>query len=208
MTRRLRKIRMKRLLVKAAVSGDWLPNSSLAMVKVDSAKADVDGLYEMLGVDPCASDEEVRATAKRRLLESHPDVGGDTDEFIRVHKAYETLANPARRAAYDARKRSSLSIRSVATSAGESAASATGGPAFYKDVDTVLTEEDVKRVREWQDMLLETAYEFGIALEIKAGICKYPAGYSVDEDIALIGIGTVPERWGARLFILREMSLR
>lgn len=199
---------MRRLLVKASISGDWFPNSSLSIVKVESAKADVDGLYETLGVEPCASDDEVRAAAKRRLMESHPDVGGDTDDFIRVHRAYETLADPAKRAAYDAKKRRSLSVVSVAVEGPTPLDSADGEAAFYKDVDTVLSEEDVERVREWQGMLLETAHEFGIALEIKAGICKYPAGYSIDKDIALIGIGTVPERWGARLFILREMSLK
>ena len=53
---------MRRLLVKAAMSGDWFPNSSLGIVKVASVKADVDGLYEMLGVEPDASDAEVRTT--------------------------------------------------------------------------------------------------------------------------------------------------
>lgn len=199
---------MRRLLVKAGMSGDWFPSSSLAIVKVEALKADVDGLYEALGVDPSASDSEVRAAAKRRLLESHPDVGGDTDEFIKVHDAYETLADPARRAEYDARRAGSLSIVSFTASEAMILGCEERGAAFYKDVDSILTEEDVKRVRQWQDMLLQTAYEFGVALDIKAGICKYPAGYSIERDIALIGIGTVPERWGARLFILREMSLK
>lgn len=197
---------MRRILVKASMSGDWFPNSSLKIVKIESEKKDVEGLYSFLGVDPTASEEEIRAVAKRRLLESHPDVGGSTDEFIKVYKAYDTLADPAKRAVYDAKKKASLSVTSTISSEKIDPCESAGEPAFYKDVSTILSDEDVKRVREWQGMLLETAYEFGIALDIKAGICKYPAGYSIEKDIALIGVGTVPERWGAKLFVLREMS--
>ncbi|MFC6787803.1 J domain-containing protein [Halobaculum halobium] len=44
-----------------------------------------------LGVDADASQSEVKAAYRDRVKETHPDSGGDEDEFKRVNRAYETL---------------------------------------------------------------------------------------------------------------------
>ncbi|MFC7098311.1 J domain-containing protein [Halobaculum marinum] len=44
-----------------------------------------------LGVDPGASQSEVKSAYRDRVKETHPDSGGDEDEFKRVNRAYETL---------------------------------------------------------------------------------------------------------------------
>lgn len=190
------------MLVKASVSGDWLPNSCLKVVKVESKHKDVDGLYEKLGIEPTATAEEVKAAAKRLMLENHPDVGGDEESFIEIREAYETLSNPITRLEYD-NKEDGLVIK-VRRTTEVSKPMAQEPPAFFKDAREILTDEEIARVRAWQEMLLETAHEFGAALEIKAGIVsKIPSGY--DKDIALIAKDEVPERWKAKLLILKGM---
>lgn len=63
--------------------------------------------YEVLGVEPGASQAQVRSAFRRLARESHPDVNRGSREaereFKRVSRAYETLGDPERREAYDRR---------------------------------------------------------------------------------------------------------
>lgn len=58
--------------------------------------------YEVLGIDPSASDDEVRAAYRRAVKAVHPDAGGTSALFRLVQDAGEVLCDPVRRAAYDA----------------------------------------------------------------------------------------------------------
>ncbi|WP_455383347.1 J domain-containing protein [Salinispira pacifica] len=61
--------------------------------------------YEILGVSPNCSREEIKRAFRRKAKELHPDVstsGGSTiGQMQLVLKAYETLGNPAKREEYD-----------------------------------------------------------------------------------------------------------
>lgn len=57
--------------------------------------------YEVLGVAPSATDDEIRRAYRVRARRTHPDVGGDAAEFIQVQQAWELLGSAAARAAYD-----------------------------------------------------------------------------------------------------------
>lgn len=57
--------------------------------------------YEVLGVPPTASDEDVRRAYRRLLRETHPDTGGDAARFIAVQVAWERIGSPDARARYD-----------------------------------------------------------------------------------------------------------
>lgn len=196
-------------MVMASISGTWLPNSSLALVKVELAGNDPRGLYRLLGISPTSTEQEVRRAAKRRMLESHPDTGGDQEEFSLVLEAYETLNDRAKRAAYDKeRPQSKVTVKREPKGVWEPPVTEAGEPAFFKEPQSILSEADIALVREWQSMLLEAAHGFGTALDIKAGIGKCPSGYAIEDGIAVIDREAVPQRWAAMLFILREMSLK
>jgi curved DNA-binding protein CbpA len=57
--------------------------------------------YAHLGAKPSASDAELKAAYRRRVRETHPDMGGDAHEFRLVQEAWETLGDPKARATYD-----------------------------------------------------------------------------------------------------------
>jgi curved DNA-binding protein CbpA len=57
--------------------------------------------YEVLGVTPSVTDEELRRAYRRKLRQSHPDVGGSAASFHAVQVAWERIGSPESRAAYD-----------------------------------------------------------------------------------------------------------
>ncbi len=60
--------------------------------------------YEVLGVSPLATQEEIRRAYRALVRRYHPDSGTDeasTTRFLEIHQAYELLSDPARRRAYD-----------------------------------------------------------------------------------------------------------
>ncbi|HET7771807.1 MAG TPA: J domain-containing protein, partial [Chloroflexota bacterium] len=62
----------------------------------------MDDYYALLGLTPAASDREVRAAFRLLAKRLHPDVSrlpSAADRFRRIMAAYETLSDPARRAA-------------------------------------------------------------------------------------------------------------
>ncbi|MGO1543973.1 MAG: J domain-containing protein [Gulosibacter sp.] len=61
-----------------------------------------ENLYEVLGVAPAATEEEIRRASRVRQRETHPDLGGNAADFTRVRLAVEVLSNPQHRAEHDA----------------------------------------------------------------------------------------------------------
>jgi len=58
-------------------------------------------VYDRLGVQPTATDSEIRSSYKRLALQLHPDKGGDPDKFKLMKEAYEVLSNHQKRTVYD-----------------------------------------------------------------------------------------------------------
>ncbi|MDQ0643392.1 J domain-containing protein [Microbacterium murale] len=57
--------------------------------------------YEVLGVDPTATEDELRRAFRLRLRQTHPDAGGDAAAFIQVQRAWELIGTAEARATYD-----------------------------------------------------------------------------------------------------------
>lgn len=61
-------------------------------------------LYQALGVPQDAPIEVIRSAYRREALYAHPDRGGNAERMALINEAYETLADPARRRNFDARR--------------------------------------------------------------------------------------------------------
>ena len=57
--------------------------------------------YQILGVQPNASADEIKKAYRKLANKHHPDKGGDQAKFKDISVAYETLSDPQRKAEYD-----------------------------------------------------------------------------------------------------------
>lgn len=49
--------------------------------------------YQILGLKPGASDDDIKKSYRKLAMKHHPDRGGDEAEFKKIKEAYETLIN-------------------------------------------------------------------------------------------------------------------
>lgn len=92
-------------------------------------------LYDVLGLLPTASDDEVRAAYRAAMRRVHPDMGGSEPAFRLARAAYRVLGDPERRHQYDLQLAASLDAEAwqetpggPATAGRPSAGSPSGGP--------------------------------------------------------------------------------
>lgn len=50
--------------------------------------------WQVLGVSPDASKDDIKTAYRKLARDHHPDLGGDPNRFIEIQKAYEQLTNP------------------------------------------------------------------------------------------------------------------
>lgn len=58
-------------------------------------------LYELLGVNKDASQDEIKKAYRKKAKKIHPDVGGDAELFKKISYANEILSDPEKRKLYD-----------------------------------------------------------------------------------------------------------
>lgn len=59
-------------------------------------------LYQTLGIDPKATQADIKATYRRKSKEAHPDrEGGSNEAMAAINDAYAILSDPERRTQYD-----------------------------------------------------------------------------------------------------------
>ena len=57
--------------------------------------------YQILQCDKQASQDEIKKAYRKLALKSHPDRGGDAEQFKAISEAYEILSDPNKRRQYD-----------------------------------------------------------------------------------------------------------
>lgn len=57
--------------------------------------------YDVLGVENNATSDEITKSYRKLARTNHPDQGGNSQQFILIGKAYETLSTPESRESYD-----------------------------------------------------------------------------------------------------------
>jgi molecular chaperone DnaJ len=82
--------------------------------------ANIDDFYQILGLEPGATFEEIRAAYRNLARQVHPDIAGQdsSTRFIRINRAYQTLIDARRRSDYDrllGETRRSVTRRTVVT---------------------------------------------------------------------------------------------
>ncbi|XP_030548972.2 chaperone protein dnaJ 11, chloroplastic-like [Rhodamnia argentea] len=82
------------------------PSSSASIAELEPPRrGERLSLYEILRVRENASAREIKAAYRALAKAYHPDAAAGPDgggqDFIEIHKAYETLSDPAARAVYD-----------------------------------------------------------------------------------------------------------
>lgn len=64
----------------------------------------MENLYEILGVGEQATQEEIKKAFREKSKTSHPDKGGNEEEFKRINNAYSVLSDQNKRMEYDNQK--------------------------------------------------------------------------------------------------------
>ncbi len=153
--------------------------------------------YEVLGVTPSASDDELRRAYRRLLRQTHPDVGGTAARFHAVQVAWERVGNPDRRADYDRRRYPDATDQPVQTSARPSGPGTRTGPKarMYGHPGGLARQRYLDLLREWAGRGTTIEDAFAPALvrsaprEIRHCLAKALAEEATAQQIGRLGIG-------------------
>ena len=103
MERRLACVARHLLLAPQRRAGSGSGSDSAGPLWVSFAAADPsqDELYAILGLDPSASESDIRKAYRRAAVKFHPDKGGDEGDFQKISRAYEVLSDEEKKSIYD-----------------------------------------------------------------------------------------------------------
>jgi len=61
--------------------------------------------HQILGIDPSASEDEIKKAYRKLAMKYHPDKGGDEEKFKQISEAYSILTDPEKKREYEASQR-------------------------------------------------------------------------------------------------------
>lgn len=107
--------------------------------------------YSVLGISPDAGQDEVTRAYHQRAKSTHPDRGGDPEEFLQVRRAWEILGDPDTRSRYDTihTRNPGNTIRTNDTGNPDDPADPGGTSFGMPDDSTSWTETSVEDVLDW-----------------------------------------------------------
>lgn len=122
--------------------------------------------YDRLGVDPGATQQQIRDAYRRAARSAHPDRHGDqsSTKMAAVNEAHRVLGDPARRAAYDLRRTASSPVEPV-----DARAAARGSGAEREPAHAPIEYYEPARVP-WKFLLALGSVGVGVIL---AGVIVY-----------------------------------
>ena len=137
-----------------------------------------DDLYELLGVSPGATDEQIKSAYRKRARELHPDAnGGDPESearFKEVSIAYEVLRDPERRARYDRYGAQGVFGQGAAT----------GGFDFEGGLGDLFDDEKARNGADLSGLGVERNAEVPRRTEAFAGRCQQGSLYRIEKELA------------------------
>ncbi|MEF2976063.1 DnaJ domain-containing protein [Subtercola sp. YIM 133946] len=160
--------------------------------------------YEVLGVSPSSTEDELRRAYRQRLREAHPDTGGTPEAFHAVQEAWEQVGTPADRAAYDAGSgvrgaapdaRASSYAAGGRASAGQGAAGTSPKARSYGHPGGEEREHYLTLMREWVGRGVELKDPYDPALvrsapqEIRRWLAKAMAEEETARIVSTLGMG-------------------
>jgi hypothetical protein len=134
--------------------------------------------YEVLGVSPSASSDQVRAAYRAAARDHHPDAGGEQSRMQAVNAAWRVLGDPARRAAYDRALSRGAGAARPAGAAGSTGTGAAGNGSGTAPPDDLTAEE-------WAD--LADGRPIGQSMALSGWWAILPPGMVVASVVALFG---------------------
>ena len=82
-------------------AGDCVWLGCLRGSTIMTMPTDLPTLYDILGVEPAATPEEIRQAWRSTAVRNHPDTGGTAATFRAARAAFDILSDSAQRSAYD-----------------------------------------------------------------------------------------------------------
>lgn len=189
--------------------GIGFPSCSTELCRLPRNHADPHGYYAEIGVDPWATEEEIKAAVRKLYLRYHPDTGTrpDAERLQRVNLIAEVLLDPESRDAYNRTPPGKRLLDKVYRSELSALDLSGMDPA---DLEEMLTPEpdpppraihydylavdhtsgDDRRAQWWYAALVEAAPVIGYRRRIKVLIHDGPAFYHPDTTVMAI-----PRHW-------------
>ena len=148
--------------------------------------------YEILGVAPDASDDDLRRAFRLQLRRTHPDAGCDAAVFIRVQRAWELVGTPQVREAYDRGHGFAGASEWSGWSAPERADTRPRAQ-FHGEAGGVLRRRYVEQVRAWADAVVPHPYDPAfvrtVPVELRALLAHALAEEATSRILADLGMG-------------------
>jgi len=116
-------------------------------------------LYEVLGIAPDASLDQIRAAYRVKVKTVHPDIGGSNESFTEVTTAYEILTDEVRRRRYDDTGRIDNQDKAIASGAKQVVESL---------INQVIDQDEVRSV----DVIAALCRDIATRVGLKNGVIE------------------------------------